>query len=733
MTHRQRQMRRRRRGRGRGALLILSVLGLLVAIGALSVVGYIVAVAATAPALDELQPIDKGTSTVIYAADGTRLGYVQSDVIRTPISWSKMPLHLKQATVAIEDERFYEHRGVDYTAIVRAAIRNLESGRSLQGGSTITQQLVRALYIKDPKRDLERKIREAKLASELEQRRSKRWILREYLNSVPYGTVDGRTAVGVEAAASVFFGKHASRLTLEEAALLAGLPQAPSQYNPFRNPTAALERRNEVLMKMAELGYITRERAERAMATPLKLRRGRRYTQRREPYFFDFVQEQLIEQYGVNVYRKGGLKVHTTIDPALQEAGRQAIATYLNQPGDPSAAVIAIDPETGHIRAMANSGSYSDRTFNLAGQGHRQPGSAFKTMALVAALRQGINPRTTTYVSKPLALQIPGYGTWNVKTYDNTYGGRMDLVRATLRSDNSVYAQLALDIGPENVAETAKLLGITSKLDAVPSETLGGLTQGVSPLEMANAYATLAAGGIRSKPKAITRVEFPDGKVDNLGEPERKRVISDGVAYEATRILQQNITSGTGTAANIGCPAAGKTGTTDNFADAWFVGYTPKLATAVWVGYPNQRRPMRGVHGINVAGGTFPAQIWGAFMRVAKGDFCGSFPPPTQPVQWKPFFGKYAQTGTAADRDYTTPQQQGQGGGTGGAPAGGGEEDFDPRFYESPPQQAPDTGGGGGGGDRGGGGGDRAGGGGRGGGPGGNGGGQGGGAPADGV
>ena len=687
MTHRQRQQRRRRRrGRGRVALLTVGVLVTAVIIGALSVVGYIVAIAATAPDLNELQPIDKGASSVIYAADGSRLGYVQSDVIRTPISWRRMPADLRRATVAIEDSRFYEHKGVDYESIVRAAIKNLESGRSLQGGSTITQQLVRALYIKDPKRDLERKIREAKLASELEEQRSKRWILREYLNSVPYGTVNGRTAVGVEAAASVYFGKHASQLDLHEAAMLAGLPQAPSQYNPFRNPTAALERRNEVLEAMADNRYITQEEAADAAREPLGLDPGRRYTSRREPYFFDFVQEQLIEKYGVNAFRQGGLKVHTTIDPKLQAQGRTAIQNRLNQPGDPSSAVVSIDPSNGYIRAMATSGTYNDRTFNLAAQGHRQPGSAFKTMALVAALRQGVNPSSTSYVSRPLNLNIPGYGPWQVKTYDNSYRGRISLAQATLFSDNAVYAQLAVDVGPENVAETARLMGIRTDLDGIPSETLGGLRLGVSPLEMASAYATLAAGGMYSEPKAITRVEFPDGKSEELGEPERKRVFSDGVAYEATKILQRNVTGGTGRAAQIGCPAAGKTGTTDNFADAWFAGYTPTLATSVWVGYPNARVEMRNVHGISVAGGTFPAQIWHDFMIVAKGNECGSFPQPQEPMQFKPFFGKYSRTGTSSDRSYSSTQQNGDGGTSAG---GENYQGYDPRLYETPPQQAP--------------------------------------------
>ena len=683
MSHRQRQARR---GRGRtrsrnpialGILLLFSA----IALGGLSVVGYVAATAASAPNLGELKAIDKGSSSLILAADGSRLGYVQSDEVRTPIPEHQMPEDVRDATVSIEDERFFEHDGVDYEAIVRAGVKNITSGETVQGGSTITQQLVRALYIKDAQRNFDRKIREAKLASEFEKRHSKQYILKEYLNSVPYGTVNGRTAIGIEAAAETYFSKHARDLTLSEAALLAGLPQAPSQYNPFRSPQAAIERRNEVLTKMAENGYISRRRANRAAQTSLGLEQGRRYTTKREPYFFDFVSEQLIERYGVAVYRRGGLKVHTTIDPRLQEAGRNAINNQLNLPGDPSSAVVAIDPATGYIKAMASSGTYGDRSFNLAAQGHRQPGSAFKTMVLTTAIRKGVDPNSTFYTSKPLSLDIEGYGPWKVQTYDKSYGGTMDLVQATLKSDNTVYAQLDVDLGPKEVRETAKLMGITTKLDAVPSEGLGGLRLGVSPLEMANAYATLAAGGIRSKPKAIKRVEFTDGKSDDLGKPERKRVFPDGVAYEVTKILEQNVQSGTGTKASIGCPAAGKTGTTDNFNDAWFVGYTPKLATSVWVGYPNALQEMRGVHGIDVAGGTFPAQIWHDFMVVAKGSDCDSFPTPEDPVEFSPFHGKHSSTGRARSGPsiYNEPY--------GDTSAGGGDySGYDPRLYAQPPQ-----------------------------------------------
>lgn len=644
---------------------------------------WVAVVVALAPGLGDVAALT-GRSSEILAADGSRLGYVVSDEIRTPVLSREQPRELRDATIAIEDRRFYSHAGIDAEGVARAGVANLTSGRTVQGGSTITQQLARALYIKDPKRNIERKIREAKLAYELEQEHSKRWILTKYLNAVPYGTVNGRTALGAEAAASTYFAKQARDLTLAESALLAGLPQAPSRYNPFQNPSAAVARRNDVLSRMVRTGAVTRERAQRAMRSDLGLKPGERYTKRREPYFFDYVQQQLIEKYGAAAYRRGGLTVHTTIDPKLQTAAREGIENQLGYPDDPSSAVVTIDPETGYIRTMASSGAYDERTFNLAAQGQRQPGSAFKTMVLTAAIRQGVDPRSTFYTSKKLKIDRPGgQEPWEVSTYDNSYGGRMDLVRATLKSDNTVYAQLDLDVGPKNVAKTAKLMGITSELDGLPAEGIGGLRLGVSPLEMARAYATLAAGGMRSVPKAVTRVEFPNGEEDDIGEPERKRVFSDGVASEVTKILKKNVESGTGTAASVGCAAAGKTGTTDNFNDAWFVGYTPKLASAVWVGYPDAQRSMRGVHGIDVAGGTIPAMIWHDFMAKATADGqCASFPEPSDPASFTPFNGQYATQGPPVSDDFSADgtggqgtfnsQQQGAGTAPGTAPGGGG-------------------------------------------------------------
>lgn len=606
------------------------------AIAGFSALGYVVAIAASAPELGK--PVNRGLTSSVYAADGSLLGYIQADEISTPLAWSNLPQAMKDATVAIEDERFYKHTGVDYSAIVRAAVRNFTSGKTVQGGSTITMQLVRNLYIDQPKRDYKRKIREAKLASELEQEHSKRWILQQYLNSAPYGTVGGQSAMGVQAAAQTFFAKNAKDLTLGECALLAGLPQAPSQYNPFLNPKDATERRNEVLSKMAELGYISEAEADKAKDDDIKVKHGTRYTTIREPYFFDYVKQRLIDKYGINTVRRGGLKVYTTIDRKLQDAARAAVNSSLN---GPSGAIVSIEPKTGYIRTMASSGGYGQSQFNLAAQGRRQPGSSFKTMALVTALRQGISPNTT-YNSHPINLKSTPYGPIKVKTYSNSYGGNMNLVRATTSSDNSVYIQLALDVGPDNVKDTARLMGIRSKLNGYPAESLGGLERGVSPLEMSRAYATLSAGGVRPQPEAIEKVVFPGGKTDELGKPQRKEVFSDGVAYEATKILRQNVTGGTGTGTRsfFTCPAAGKTGTTDNFKDAWFVGYTPLLSTAVWVGYPDSGIPMPGM-----AGGTAPATIWGKYMAKAQGNRCREWPEPKEPFKSKPFTGKYAEQG----------------------------------------------------------------------------------------
>ena len=507
----------------------------------------------------------------------------------------------------------------------------------------------------------------------------------------------------------MFFAKRAKDLTLPEAATLAGLPQAPSLYNPFRDPRAALARRNGVLRRMRTQGMITEAQYRQAAAAPLGAKSNDYFFSKRESYFFDYVKEQLIERYGLETVRKGGLKIHTTVDLDKQKAARDAMKGQLYNPDDPSSAIVSIDPKTGYIRAMASSANYRKVKYNYAAQGRRQAGSTAKTWVLMAALRKGVNPNSTTYVSRPLDLNT-SYGPWKVKTYGGTYGGSMNLVRATTQSDNTVYAQLILDVGPDAVKKAAQDLGITSKLDGYPAEGLGGLRIGVSPLEMANAYATIAAGGVRRKPIAVKKVVFPDGKSEDLGKPKGKRTFSEGVAWEATKILQQNVLSGTGTKANIGCPSAGKTGTVDEYTDAWYIGYTPKLTTAVWVGYPNQKVPMYSVHGIRVAGGTFPAAIWGDYMRKVATKDCSSFQPPSQGASFQPFYGRYSRTGSSRSTSsrsygYRGGYSQGDSGRSGGGGGGGGG--YSPDLYESRPQSAPQvsppSGGGGGGGNSGGG------------------------------
>jgi penicillin-binding protein 1A len=697
-------------------LLALAVLLAGVILAGLSAVGYVVSLAASSPPLDSLKPRDPGSFSIVFARDGERLGVIQANELRKPIPSFRIPKVVKDATVAIEDERFYRHRGIDYPGVIRAAVKNIASRKTVQGGSTITMQLIRNLYITQ-ERTYARKIREAKLAEELENEHpgpsGKDWILSEYLNTVPYGTVGGQSAIGIWAAARMYFDKEPDKLDLHEAALLAGLPQAPSLYSPLRSPEAAKRRRNEVLDAMAKNGFISLQQAADAKAKKLDTNPGRYFQARREKFFFDYVKDQLFETLGAAEVRKGGLRIRTTIDLHLQKAARAAIAGRLAGVG-PSSAVVTIDPRNGEILAMASSANYSDSKFNLAAQGHRQPGSSFKTMALMTALRRGVDPDSVSYPSKPLDFKDPIWGPIKVKTYDNTYSGSISLTRATLKSDNSVYTQLALDLGPLEVKQTAYDMGIESKLEGLPAETLGGLKVGVSPLEMANAYATIASGGYRNRPIAITSIRTRAGQVlkgrDLPAKLREKRVkaFSDGVTAEATRILEMNVKGGTGQRAQFGCPAAGKTGTTDRHSDAWFVGFTPRMATAVWVGYPKAQIFMATeYHGASVAGGTFPAEIWGDYMKTAHGKYCGEFAKPTEPFVRQPFFGKYssgkADTGTSYDPNATfapatgatptaTPDGNGNGNGNGGEKPkekSGGTGKFNPDLYESPAQPAP--------------------------------------------
>jgi penicillin-binding protein 1A len=662
-------------------------------------VGYVLSVAQSAPGLAELTPKLPGATSQVYAANGTRLGFIQSDVLRTPITSAQMPLNLREATVAIEDQRFYQNNGVDLTGIFRSAVKDLVHGQALQGASTITMQLMRNMYLGSDTHSFKQKIDEAKLAIEFNKNHSKRTILTDYLNSVAYGTVGGQTALGVQAASRIFFNESAYQLNVQQAALLAGLPQAPSEYNPFLYPQAAHRRRNEVLAKMAELKYLTRAQAAAAEHAPLEVHHGDYYTRRQESFFFEYVRKELINRYGANTVEQGGLRVYTTIDLSMQAKARKAIAEVLNQEGDPASAIVTIDPHNGYIEAMAESESYDQSQYNLASQGHRQPGSTFKAIVLADALAQGVDPNSTYYVSHTLSPGwLPGYPEYEVKTFENTSSNKsINLLQATLASDNTVYAQLAADLGEETVTQMAYKLGVREHLHSYPAEALGGLTVGVSPLEMADVYATLADGGWRNRPIAITKVVFPNGRVDtSWGRPHRVKVISDGVTAEETSILHQNVLGGTAVRSAINCPTAAKTGTTSNLVDAWLDGYTPNYSTSVWMGYPNKLIPMTDVHGAPQQGGYLPAEIWHAYMAaVTEGEPCAEFPQPKEPISYQPFFGKYASTGASSsssgegenESTHKTAPETGHGPGAGRTP-GAGTPGATPGAGAEPPAKA---------------------------------------------
>jgi len=708
MSRRERQRRRRRNkgGPARPLFLALGVLTTFAALGVLGAVGWVVSVATSGPALDTIKPQDQGAASVIYSADGHRLGFISNDILRTPITGGQIPQNVRDATVAIEDRRFFEHKGVDFEGVVRAAVKNLENKDDIQGGSTLTMQLIRNLYTKDTVRTgvegYKRKIREAKLAEELENRhpglRGKRFILDQYLNNVPYGTVGGKTAVGIQAASRIFYDKPADKLTLAQAAMLAGLPQAPTSYNPFLSAPKALARRNDVLRRMADQGYITQSQAAKAITQPLGVKANAYYTQKRESYFYDYVKQQLVDEYGAKRVQAGGMHIYTTLNLKMQQAARKALDDNLAGT-DRSGSIVSVDPSSGDIKAMASTATYGQFKFNLASQGHYAAGSTFKVMVLMTALRKGVDPDTTTYTSMPLKFDDPTWGPIDVHTYSGSYIGRANLVKATLASDNSIYQQLDLDLGPEEVKKTAIDMGIKSPVDALPAAALGGLTKGVTPLEMANAYATIASNGWRNKVSAVRKVCFPTklGGFDCKSEkPHRHRAFEDGVTAEATKILKENVEGGTGTKAQFGCPAAGKTGTVDDFTDAWFVGFTPKLATSVWVGHATDRRTL----GPGAAGGEVAAPIWGQYMKSAHGSYCGDFAKPKHPFVSTPFFGKYAKTGVKDNKvDPSTYEKDPTGArdletgksGKDGKGTGTGSTKYPNDQYATPPQTAPAT------------------------------------------
>jgi penicillin-binding protein 1A len=613
-----RSRRRRRKPPRRRVLLTVFAAGIVIVVAALA------GAAVTGRALvfdscdvNSLRPVALGSNSFLFASDGSRLGVIPSATNRQPLQLGKMSPWLPKATVAIEDSRFWEHGALDYQGIARALYKDVSAGRIVEGGSTITQQLVRNLYIGTPTQTLSRKLKEACLAQKLAKTWTKKQVLAAYLNEVFYG----RHAYGAQAGAQTFFSTSAGQLTLSQAALLAGLPQAPTVYDPVRHPDNALRRRNEVLSAMLRNRLITHAQYSTAVGDSIGLNPGTLYSAQRHPNFFGWASDQLVKRFGEKQVEAGGLQVRTTLDLRMQYAARAAVGSVLREKTDPAAALVAIDPRTGAVKAMV---SYlpDGRTlkFNLASQAGRTAGSAFKPFTLAAAIDQGISVYTGLSGPSQLTITDPKCAfngvPWDVHNYADESGGYMNLLDATAHSVNTIYAQLADIVGPQNIVREAHKLGITSNLQSVCSIALG--TQAVNPLEMTSAYATLAARGVHRDPQAFESVRGPSGALIGRLNAPGAQTIPQNTADLVTYALEGVVTHGTGTAAYFGRPAAGKTGTAEEFKDAWFCGYVPQLAACVWIGYPKAEISLYGIEGVSaVFGGSLPAQIWNRFMSEA--------------------------------------------------------------------------------------------------------------------
>jgi len=671
-------------------ILVVCVLSM----GGLAVAGWVIKVAHSAPNLSEIKPERHGAPSKIYAAGGTLMGAIYSPEVH--YNSNGFPRRLRQATIATEDRRFYQHGALDYEGIVRAAIKDaLHGSTALQGASTLTMQLVDNEYLPRKYRnaranhDLKYKIVQAKLAEQLEAKHSKRWILDGYLNNVPYGTVGNQTAYGAGAASWMFFDRPVAKLDLVQAALLAGLPQAPSEYNPFVDPRAARTRRAHVLGSMVRAGYITQAQAARADRAGLQVKHDAPDNSHLDPYVFNYVEQQaandLCPKHPGNcpTLTNGGLKIETTInlhDQAVATTALRDHASLFAEVGGPGVGggLASVNALNGHIQAIATSGDYAKTKVNYATSAMRQTGSAFKVFVLMELIHDfDGDPNTTYYDSKPLeAGWLPEAPTWSVHTDDYSYNGSINITTATWLSDNTVFAQLSADLG--NVRPGDKLdalaheMGITSTLTGNPSEVLGGLKYGTTPLQMADAYATIADGGVHHKPTIISKIIFPDGSVRNFGNSKGHRVFSYAQTYVADQVLEQVLTHPGATAygSSYGCPAAGKTGTAENLENAWFVGYSPHISTAVWVGNPTGTVPM----GPDAFGGTLAAPVWKQYMEDTADGYCGDWSAPSVPFTGVAFTGPHS-TVAPAPPSYgspTTKKKTGTGSGTGNSGTGAG-------------------------------------------------------------
>jgi penicillin-binding protein 1A len=627
-------------------LRFLAILFAVLLLGLISFVfGMFVAVASDLPSLTKFSQFKDEQSSLLYDDLGHPIG-VLSQQYRVIVTPSQIPSIAKEAVISIEDKRFATNSGIDIRGIARAFVQDVLHKGTIQGASTIEQQFIKNALQAQSHRTIFEKLREAALAFQLSHKWSKEKILAAYLNTIYFGN----GAYGIEAAAQTYFGREAGHLGCGtpnhplcvaqlqpwEAALLAGIIQDPTAYDPANHPVAARERRDVVLRQMYEQGYLTRtiyeQSATQSLPAPVSVQAPEEQTVEGidAGYFTSWVAQQVIERYGAPRAFAGGLRIKTTLDLELQHAAEQSIEGYLAYSGDPSASLVVIENSTGEVRAMVGGRNYDQSPFNLATEGERQPGSSFKAFDLAGALEDGISP-DSVWASKEKTFIVPntgGHEKFVVHNDEGAYSGSNTLTGATAFSDNSIFAEVGLKVTTKRIAHLAHEMGITTPISTNPAMTIGGLKVGVTPLDMAHAYETIAHGGQRvsgtlaqdGAPVGIQEVlsperPLPDGSHRDINQVRTRPVLPPGVAATETEMLETVLQYGTARAAALGEFAAGKTGTTENYGDAWFVGWNHKYTVAVWVGYPNGLVPMTTqFNGTPVLGGTFPALIWHDFM-----------------------------------------------------------------------------------------------------------------------
>ena len=557
------------------------------------------------PNMDETLIPDAASQ--FYDINGNVIYTTLSEERRIPVNIDKIPKHVQKAFIAIEDNRFYEHGGIDYRGTARALVSTL-SGREVQGGSTITQQLAKNAFLTQ-ERSIIRKIKEAFIAKELEHKYTKDEILSMYLNRIYFG----QGAYGIESASMYYFDKHVQNLDIAEAATLAAIPKSPNYYNPFENPQESKKRQELVIDQMVKYGFINAEQAAQAKAKKMVYSTSHKVKSDPRGYFFDMISQKVIEEVGADALYKGGLKIYTTLDMDMQRAAENAMRHLPSYYTDgkkltqPQMALAAVDPKTGYVKAMI--GGRGQDKFNRATLAVRQPGSAFKPFVYLTAMQNGFTP--ASIIEDKEEEFAKG---WKPQNSDMKWHGNVSLRTALKRSFNVPTIKLAREVGVDKIVANAEKMGISTLVDSGAysdvnlAMALGGLSKGVNPLEMASAYGVLATNGLYSKPIALLKIVDREGKVLYQAKPQTKRVIDATSAYLTTNMLEDVLVSGTAGGMGIGRPAAGKTGTTDTYIDAWFVGYTPDLSTAVWVGDDNNK-PMQRMYGSGA-----PLSIWHDFM-----------------------------------------------------------------------------------------------------------------------